>query len=376
MKLTIAKKIWLLASSIILGTAVLAAGLMALERSLLLDERQNGVRQAVEVAFGVVEHYQRLIENGKISEVDAKRAALDQIRGMRYGKGEYLWVNDMGPRMLMHPIKPELDGTDLSNNADPAGKRLFVSFVDEVRKQGAGFVFYLWPKPGNDIPVQKVSYVKGFTPWGWVIGSGVYLDTVDDIFWGRATNVGAVVAFLSMGLLVLCYLIVRSITLPLNAAVAIAERVASGDLSSEIEATDTDEAGRLLVALKNMNANLVKIVERVRVSAEAVLTGTSEIAAGNSDLSHRTEEQAASLDGTAANMEKITTAAHFNADNAKQAELLAKSASEVAVKGGRAVGEVVATMNSINESSKKIGDLIDVINGIALHINFSANWHQ
>jgi methyl-accepting chemotaxis protein len=98
---------------------------------------------------------------------------------MRYAGNEYFWVNDMHPRMVMHPIKAELEGKDLSGVKDPSGQNLFVTFVNVVKQQGEGFVAYGWPKPGSEDPVQKVSYVKGFAPWGWIVGSGVYIDTVN-----------------------------------------------------------------------------------------------------------------------------------------------------------------------------------------------------
>ena len=97
----------------------------------------------------------------------------------------------MSPKMVMHPIRPELDGKDLGENKDPSGNRLFIGFVDVVKKQGAGFYSYLWPKPGFEQPVPKISYVKGFAPWGWIIGTGIYLDDVDAVFRQTAKMFGA-----------------------------------------------------------------------------------------------------------------------------------------------------------------------------------------
>jgi diguanylate cyclase (GGDEF)-like protein/PAS domain S-box-containing protein len=125
---------------------------------------------------------------------------------MRYDGSEYFWINDLQPRMVMHPVMPELDGKDLSDFTDPNGKRLFVEFVDTVRKSGAGFVEYLWPKPGLTQPVPKISYVKGFSPWGWVIGSGIYIDDVNRIFWDAMrwqVGIIAVAILLLGGLMVL-----------------------------------------------------------------------------------------------------------------------------------------------------------------------------
>ncbi|MBB5608127.1 MULTISPECIES: methyl-accepting chemotaxis protein [unclassified Janthinobacterium] len=168
------------------------------------------------------------------------------------------------------------------------------------------------------------------------------------------------------------WIITRSITQPINAAVAVAETVASGDLSSQIIVNSSDETGRLLQALKTMNDSLLGVVGQVRQGTDAIATASGEIAAGNYDLSSRTEEQASSLEETASSMEELTSTVKQNADNARQANQLAKSASEVAVRGGHIVSQVVDTMGSINASSRKIVDIIGVIDGIAFQTNILA----
>ena len=164
----------------------------------------------------------------------------------------------------------------------------------------------------------------------------------------------------------------RSITTPIDIAVNLAKTVAKGDLTSEIQVNSTDETGQLMQALKEMNANLVDIVGKVRSSTDTINTATAEIATGNLDLSSRTEQQAGSLEETASSMEELTSTVKHNADNARQANQLAISASEIAVKGGAVVTEVVNTMGSINTSSKKIVDIIGVIDGIAFQTNILA----
>jgi diguanylate cyclase (GGDEF)-like protein/PAS domain S-box-containing protein len=170
--------------AVALGAMVLIATLALMdERSRLMEDRAVKTRHLVESAHGVLVHFHALQQRGELTEGEAKRAALDTIRTMRYDGSEYFWINDLQPRMVMHPMMPELDGKDLSDFTDPNGKRLFVAFVDTVRQNGAGFVDYLWPEPGLTRPVPKISYVKGFSPWGWVIGSGIYIDDVNRIFW-------------------------------------------------------------------------------------------------------------------------------------------------------------------------------------------------
>jgi len=168
------------------------------------------------------------------------------------------------------------------------------------------------------------------------------------------------------------WLLTRSITHPLGRAVELAQQVASGDLTADIHVDSRDELGTLTAALKTMNESLRKTVTAVRAGTETIVTASQEIASGNLDLSSRTEQQASSLEETASSMEELTGTVRQNADNARQANVLAKNASQIASHGGEVVSQVVSTMASINESSKKIGDIIAVIDGIAFQTNILA----
>ena len=194
----------------------------------------------------------------------------------------------------------------------------------------------------------------------------------DDIFtaarwWVIALLVGAVVFGLAMALL-----IARSVARPLQQAVSLAQAVAAGDLGSRIEVHGKDETGQLLLALQHMNESLQRIVGQVRQGTDSIATASGQIASGNQDLSARTEEQASSLEQTAASMEELTSTVKQNGSNAQQANQLAAAASKVAVRGGTAVAQVVQTMSAINDASRKIVDIIGVIDSIAFQTNILA----
>lgn len=172
--------------------------------------------------------------------------------------------------------------------------------------------------------------------------------------------------------LILALWVARTISQPLKTAVTIAKRVADGDLGARIEVVSKDETGQLMQALKDMNNSLQNIVGQVRTGTDTIATASSEIASGNLDLSSRTEQLASSLEETASLMAELTSSARQNTDNAHQANQLASSASDVAVKGGAVVTRVVETMGSINDSAKKIADIIGVIDGIAFQTNILA----
>ena len=189
----------------------------------------------------------------------------------------------------------------------------------------------------------------------------------------RTMMVAAVaIAILLVLALVSASLIIRTITRSLDSAVHVAETVAQGDLRSHIEVTSKDELGRLMLALKGMNNNLLSIVNRIRESSESIATGATQISTGNNDLSQRTEEQASNLQQTAASMEELTSTVRHNTDNAQQATTLARNAAHTASEGGQAMQQVTQTMETISASSRKIADIIGVIDGIAFQTNILA----
>ena len=265
------------------------------------------------------------------------------------------------------------------------GKELLKAALDAREKYVAGQVELIKLADGGN-----KEGAKNFLMGKMREAQGVYLERVNAMIKYQSENLEkagkeAVEAYHSgrnlmlglagLAILLACgiaFWVTRSITRPLNEAVDVAQKVAAGDLTSAIEVKTKDEMGVLLQALKDMNESLKKIVGEVRSGTEAIGSGTKQIASGNADLSQRTEEQASSLEETASSMEELTSTVKQNAENARQANQLAVGASAVAVKGGTVVGQVVTTMSSINESSKKIVDIISVIDGIAFQTNILA----
>ena len=198
-------------------------------------------------------------------------------------------------------------------------------------------------------------------------------DQLGDELYTASRNLIWTMVVISMAAgLALAFFIARMISRPLNHAVELAQAVAGGDLSRRIEAQSTDETGQLLQALKQMNGSLVQIVGQIHQGSDSIATATQQIATGNQDLSSRTEQQASSLEETAASLEELTATVKQNAENARQANQLAANASHVAQRGGAVVNQVVDTMTAINTSSRKIVDIIGVIDGIAFQTNILA----
>ncbi len=372
---TVSRRLLALIFAAALGILSLATVFLLSERQLIMKERQNSVRQTVETAHSLLNYYHGLINSGNLSEAEAKKQAVAAIKALRYSQDEYFWINSVDAIMVMHPIKPALDGQQLSQLKDPTGKLFFNEMVSTVKSHGAGFVDYMWPKPGQEAPVPKISYVKGFAPWGWIIGSGVYVDTVQAVVQERMVSFSLGALVLAGLLVLLGWFISRSILGQLGGepayAAEIAHRLAEGDLSVPIQIRDTSQPN-LLHAIESMRDKIALMVGQIHQGASAVASASAQIANGNNDLSDRTVEQATALDQASGSMAQLGNTVQQNADNARQANQLALSASTVAVRGGEVVSEVVETMKGINESSRKISDIISVIDGIAFQTNILA----
>jgi methyl-accepting chemotaxis protein len=366
-----AKLRWSVGIGVIAFLAVVALLVMRNHNSLM-DEKLRVTVSVVDQTLKIAENYHAQEKAGTLSTADAQAKAGAEIKAIRYSGKEYVWVNDMTPKVVFHPIKPELEGKDVSDMKDPNGKNLFVDFVKTVKANGAGYVDYLWPRPGSSEPEPKRSYVKGFAPWGWVMGSGVYVDDVMAVSRREATIALVAVAVLALLSMVGIEVMVRRLQARFQLASATMEAVAAGDLSRRIDAGVQDEVGQLLTQVQGMQSRLADMVRQIRSSTDSISTASTEIATGNQDLSQRTEQTASNLQQAASSMEQLTGTVKQSADSARQANQLAASAAEVAARGGKVVSEVVATMDEINASSKKINDIIGVIDGIAFQTNILA----
>lgn len=222
----------------------------------LYSDKEDNVKQTVEVVYQIMNEFGKKADSGELTIDEAKEKAKTIIKQLTYNTDDYFWINNTEPRMIMHPVKPELDGKMLDQNKDPNGIFIFNEMVSVTKANGSGFVNYMWPKPGYEKPQPKVSFVKLYKPWGWIVGSGIYVDDVEEhiadlnsgilIFLGAVTLIAFLFAF-AFG---------KVIAKPIEHMVSMSEKVTEGDLNVTINTKNNDEIGRLGKTLNAMIKNM------------------------------------------------------------------------------------------------------------------------
>lgn len=386
--MSISRRLWLI---LLVAIAMLfALGLLMLRQihEDLYHAKAEKTRHVVETASGVLAHYQGLEAAGTLSREAAQQQALAVVRGLRYEQNDYFWINDMGPRMIMHPVNPKLDGQDLSAIRDPDGFAVFNEMVALARSHGAGPVDYRWPKPGASEPVAKTSYVQLFKPWGWIIGSGVYIDDVQAEFARQVRDVcllGLGIALL-MGLVV--WLIARSIARPLQDAVQAMGTIASGesDLTRRLDTHGRDEVAHLGEHFNRFNGKLQGVVGQLQGAAHALAQSASHLDANAGQAQARSAQQSLQMDQVATAVNEVNYAVQDVAKTAEQAASEMHAAQQQVSHGQAAIHgslqqidrlsatieQAVQVIRELAGHSTKIGGVLEVIRSIAEQTNLLA----
>ncbi|WNC94779.1 methyl-accepting chemotaxis protein [Paraburkholderia sp. FT54] len=374
-KLTLNQK---LASTIVvlwIGLLSIAVAGIWQTREAILAERQRQLSALIDQAMSAIGRFHDAAARHAMSEAEAKQQAIAVLASLRYGKDGYITVCDSQALIVINPLKPEITGKSMAAMTDSNGKRFYSDLIDAAGNPQGGFVSYYWPKPGGATPIEKLAYARRFRDWDWNLFTGAYMDDIRDTVVDCALRwIAGIVVLGSLATLVMALALRsarRSIGGQIEFAVETAHRVALGDLAVHVPVADGDSRS-LMYALHKMHDGLVTALVGVRTSAENIALGTSEIAAGNGDLSRRTEQQASALLETAASMNQMTENVRGNAESATFAANLANDAAGIAMRGSSVISEVVRTMDAITASSKKINEITAVIDGIAFQTNILA----
>lgn len=407
----IGKKIYLATGILVLIFSCSLIWLYTGYRAQLYEGRKQQLQAGVETAWGIIDYYSKLVGE-KMSESEAQMYAKSAIKSLRYEGNIYFWINDSQPKMIMHPIKPALDGKDLSGVKDPDGKALFLEMVKVTRNKGAGFVEYQWPKPGSEKPQPKLSYVKIHPAWGWIIGSGMYVDDLaaeaNQILYS-VLAVLLVTILLSVGLI---YLLARGVSRPMHRAVEMIEELGQGHLSLRLNMDQTDEVGRMARvmdtfadslqnemihtlqklangdlnfdiqphdeqdeirgALKKLGVDLNNIMGAIQASGQQISAGSISVADFSQSLSQGATESAASLEEITSSLGEMSGQTKLNAENAHQVNLLSSEAKQAAETGNQHMSQMVNAMAEISEAGQNINKIIKVIDEIAFQTNLLA----
>jgi methyl-accepting chemotaxis protein len=385
-KMSLRSKLNGLTAITVAGLCILVAIVLIGEKNQLLADRKEKIRNLVEVAYATVDNYEQQARAGKISLEEAKRLSLEALRPLRYDRVEYFWVNDMGrpaPKMIMHPTAPALEGTVLSaerfnkatsmqsGNAGTLtaldGKNLFSTFVDVVGATGDGYVAYQWPRPkagggATDELYPKLSYVKKFEPWGWIIGSGIYIDDVDALFRSNALKLLAWLAliggFIAFSLTSVSRKLIRTLGGDPNYATEITKRIAAGDLTTEVLCAAGDK-NSLLAGMKDMQQTLSTMIEEIVRGAEQLAAASSEMLEAFGAVTERTERQGEAASSMAAAVEEMTVSIAHVAENAGEAHVISMQASDLSQSGTQIIGNAAEEMQKISQAVQSSSDIIE-----------------
>lgn len=341
---------------------ILFAVLLIGGKQRMMEDRQNKVRNLVEAAHGVVVHFEAEEKSGRLSAEAAKAAAAETIRGMRYDKLEYFWINDQNDLMVMHPIKPEMNGKKLDKLKDKNGKFLFLEFNKVVNSQGAGFVDYLWPKPGAEEGVPKISYVMGFKPWGWIIGSGIYVDDVEAKFredaiklvlWGIGIS-----GFIGISLLLVSRNLLNTLGGDPAVASAVARRIAAGDLSTQVDCQYGDKDS-LLANMQTMQETLRGMITSMVDNAQQVASAADQLLRDSEEVAERTRQQSDAASSMAASVEEMVTSIDQVKENADEAHGISRDTGAVSEEGATVIHQAADEMRKISDVVQASSEIVE-----------------
>jgi methyl-accepting chemotaxis protein len=401
-------RLWLIVATALVGTvAVVAASLFQMNRDLLAD-REIKTRHIVDVGQSMLSWFEEQERSGRMSRDEAQAAALSAVDRLRYEKSEYLWVHRLGDStMLAHPNR-KLVGSSLDGMQDPSGLFLFREFNRMVEAGGEGFLYYLWPRPGDTEPVRKLSYVRGFAPWGWVIGTGIYIDDVGLVFRARALQFGGAALLILALVWGIAAWVGRGITNPLADVTGAIARLANDEHGIEICHTGrTDEMGDLargLLVFRNhleaaqraaaekqgqqdrqlarqrhiehlaaqFDTKVAAVVKSVSAASTQMQATSQSMSAIAEQTSRQSTAVAAAAEQAAVNVQ--TVAAATEELHASEAEI-ARQVEQSSGRARTAVQEAERTstiVSGLNAAAGRIGEVIQLINDIASQTNLLA----
>jgi len=386
--LSISRRLWLILIVAVVMLFTLAAAMLKQIHDDLYEAKTVKTMHVVQTVSGLLDYYHGLETAGTLTREQAQQQAMDAIRGLRYNQTDYFWINDLRPVMIMHPANPKLVGQDLSGIKDPDGFQVFNEMVTLAKAKGAGMVNYRWPKPGASEAVGKTSYISLFSPWGWIIGSGVYVDDVQAEFYRQVVKALSISAGIILVMALLLITIARSIARPLKATVEAMANIASGesDLTRTLETQGNDEVTQLARHFNAFTAKLRRVVGELQSSAVGLGQASSDLGSNAIQAQERSQQQSLQMEQVATAVNEVTYGVQDVAKNAEHAASEMRNAESQAQQGqanidsslkqighlSGTIDQAVEVIRTLASESTQIGGVLEVISSIAEQTNLLA----
>lgn len=389
-RLKVRTRLLILSLASLFGLLFLTVIALAVLQHNLVEDRKQKTRHLVESTLGILSYYHQQQQNGQLSEQTAKQHAAETIRQLRYDQKEYFWINDTQHRVIMHPIKREFEGKDQSNLKDPNGLFVYREIVSAALRHPEGdFIHYVWFKPQQSTPTPKVSFVRLFAPWQWVVGTGIYLDDVDHVIYRESLkNLLAVLG----GIIVLgglSVLITHSITRQLGGepsyVATVASHVAAGDLTYPVHVQGNDHDS-LLHHTRQMQQGLHTIAHEIVMDTSAMNNHMAQVAQASQDILIASQRSASAATDTSAAVQQLTVSIHEIAEVARTTEANSSHTVELALNGNQrarqarqdidhidhCVQQASTQIERLRQRTEEIGNISNVIREIAEQTNLLA----
>ena len=336
MKLTnikVSRKLWGLIAILVSLLVIFEFDAYYKQYNESLEARKQQVKEQVENAYSLIQYYHD--QASIIGEEAAKEQALKAVAALRYGSGGYFWINDYQHTLLMHPLKPQLNGSDVTNKTDASGNHHWQAMVTTVKQQGEGFVEYTYKGPQVDTPEEKVSYVKGLKDWNWIVGSGVFYTDVKAAFWSNVKVSLIIETLLVLAALTVSCFVVRSIVRPLKAVTAHLQTVASGDMTQHLELNRKDELGiladsanQMSLALGNTLGSVSNAIQELQAVSLQMRTNTANTKGGMDAQFNEVEKLATAMNEMSYSIRDVANNAKDTANATQVVQETTRSSSK------------------------------------------------
>ncbi|MCJ8207967.1 methyl-accepting chemotaxis protein [Pseudomonas sp. RGM2987] len=382
----ISRRLWLILLMSLLMLLMLAGLMLKQNRDDLYAAKELKTRHVVETVGGILRHFQSLESQG-LSREQAQQQASSVIRDLRYDRGEYFWLEDLDTRLILHP-NAKLEGKRMAGTLDPDGKALFDEMVTVAKRDGSGLVRYRWARPNSETPIEKVSYVELFKPWGWIVGSGIYVDDVQEEFHRQLTQALVTLVIIALLLGALILLIARSIASPLTQAVDAMQNIASGeaDLTRKLDNHWRDELTALGSHFNAFIHKLRTVIDQSKQTANRLENASQSLGEIASDSQRHSQQQSEQMELVATAIHQVSYVVQEVARNAEHAANEVRQADDQARQGQQNIGNSVQRIDQLSETieqavhviqglaqeSTQIGGVLEVIRAIAEQTNLLA----